>query len=91
MKSIVTKFKYVFFFNVVMALEYKASFKESDLIDDISEKLRKRFSKLNDEEIKKLVENSMDYLNKQGNCALYNGLIKEGLNYAIEIHLQKVN
>ena len=68
-----------------MDLKYKASFKEGDLKDSISESLMNRHPSLSSVELSELVGSSIKSIKNQGNLALYDGLVKLGIDYAERI------
>jgi len=59
-----------------MNLEYKATFKESDLVSDIVRSMRNHYPDLSLFMCRELARVSLRNLRKLGNQALYDGLVK---------------
>lgn len=67
-----------------MSLEYNAIFLESRFVSDIEKGVKDKFSDLDVKESRKLAEKSLAWIRGRGNSALYEGLVKVGLEYAIQ-------
>lgn len=59
-----------------MSIEYKISIKESDLITDVSERMRKKFPALTLEESRSMATRSVSQMRSFGNRAVYDGLVE---------------
>lgn len=68
-----------------MDLKYEASFKEKDLINDLSEKIFKQSEYLGREASQRWAERCINYIKTQGNSALYQGLIKIAMEWVMPI------
>ena len=66
-----------------MSLEYDAIFLESRFVGDVEKGMRNEFPVLDVKESRRLAEKSLTWVRGQGNLALYEGLVKVGLEYAI--------
>lgn len=67
-----------------MSLEYDAIFLEKRLVSDIEKGVKDKFSGLDVKESRKLAEESLTWIRGRGNSVLYEGLVKVGLEYAIQ-------
>ena len=59
-------------------MEYKLRFHESDLVERISEEMRRKFPALDLSKILKLSKDSVEEIKSQGNNAAYEGLVLFG-------------
>ena len=69
-----------------MVLEYKATFKETDLIRDIATGIKNKFTGLSVEDSRAIATKALEGIVTQGNHALYEGLTSLGVGYAIRIY-----
>jgi hypothetical protein len=65
-----------------MTLEYNLGIKESDLFYSIFDGIKNQLPGLDNGEITKLTYSSINYIKKQGNSALVEGLVNVGVNCA---------
>lgn len=70
-----------------MDLEYNLRFKKSDLIKEISEGITKKigYEYVDVNGSRRWAERSLDNIRTQGNSALYDMLVKEGIETAIKL------
>ena len=65
-------------------MEYRLRFPESDLTSDILNRLAREFPEGDLQELRVYSEQAVEQIRREGNGALYGGLVGRGVGFALE-------
>jgi len=66
-------------------------FKESDLISDIAKAIKPMFSELTIQDNREMAQQALDKIKTQGNGAIYQGLVEQGIKEATRLYNSNIN